>query len=272
MTVGSQTITEKLDAIKHLTEKGVEYWYARELLPIVGYSEWRNFKNALRCAMAVFGATGEYASHHFVETTKVMEVGRGAEMVVDDYFLSRPACYLVAMNGDPSKPEIADAQRYFAVRTRQMEKMIAYIGDVHHVTLRDRVKMHHTEISDTAQKVGVRKFGVFHGAGIKAMYNMSLAEIKLERGLNQKEDWLDRQGVEELAGNDFRVTQTDSKIQRENIRGEQNAIRAHQEVAAAVRGTIKELGNTLPENLPVEPPIKEIEKRLRPTAKQIVDC
>jgi DNA-damage-inducible protein D len=257
-------ITEKLDAIKGFTAKSIEYWCARDLMPVLGYVDWRNFEGAIERAKVSFDAAGEQATHHFVETTRMMEIGKGAEREVGDYFLSRAACYLIAMNGDPSKPEIAEAQKYFAIQTRRMEKLERLIGDQKRVMLRNRVKDRNSKLNTTAHQAGVKRFGIFHGAGIQAMYKMRLTDIKERRGIGEKEDWLDRQGVEELAANEFRITQTDAKIRRESIQGEERAIRAHQQVGVEVRQAIQRLGNTVPEDLPPEPPIREIEKRLGP--------
>ena len=256
------TVTEKLEQIKRLTEKGIEYWHARELMPVLGYVDWRNFHAAIDRAIVGFDAAGEAAAHHFVETTTLMEVGKGAGREVGDFFLSRAACYLIAMNGDTEKPEIAEAQRYFAIQTRKMEKLEKVIGDQRRVMLRNRVKDRNSKLNSTAHQAGVKRFAIFHGAGIQAMYEMRLTEIKARRGIGEKEDWLDRQGVEELAANEFRITQTEAKIRRENVQGEERAIGAHVTVAREVRQAIKRLGNVMPEDLPPEPPIREIEKRL----------
>jgi DNA-damage-inducible protein D len=258
----SETVTEKLEQIKRLTGKGVDYWHARELMPVLGYVDWRNFQAAIERARIAFDAAGEDSSHHFVETTTMMEVGKGAEREVNDFFLSRAACYLIAMNGDTDKPEIAEAQKYFAIQTRKMEKLEKLIGDQRRVMLRNRVKDRNLKLNSTAHQVGVKRFGLFHGAGIQAMYEMRLTEIKVRRGIGEKEDWLDRQGVEELAANEFRITQTDAKIRRENIQGEEPAIRAHALVGREVRQAIRRLGNKMPEELAPEPPIREIQKRL----------
>lgn len=261
------TVTERLNQIRHLTDQGVEYWHAREIMPVLGYADWRNFKGAIERAMASFDAAGEAAIHHFGRTTKVMKGGKGAEQEVEDYFLSRGACYLIAMNGEASKPEIAEAQRYYAVQTRRMEKLERLIVDQKRVDLRNRVKDRNSKLGGTAKAAGVRRFALFHGAGISAMYKMRLGDLKAQRGIGEKEDWLDRQGIEELAANEFRITQADSKIRRENIQGEERAIRAHADVGAEVRKAIARVGNTMPEDLPPEPPIKEIEKRLKPLKK-----
>jgi DNA-damage-inducible protein D len=260
--VVGQTITEKLNGIKGLTAKGVEFWKARALMPILGYAKWENFHEAIGRAIVAFDTAEENSAHHFLETRTMVEIGSGAEREVADYFLSRPACYIIAMNGDSSKVEIADAQKYFAIQTRKMEKLERLIGDQRRVMLRDRVKDRNSKLNSTAQEVGVKRFGIFHGAGIQAMYRMRLTDIKVRRGIGEKEDWLDRQGVEELAANEFRITQTDAKIRREKIQGEERAIRAHAQVGGEIRQAIHRLGNAMPEDLTPEPPIREIERRL----------
>jgi DNA-damage-inducible protein D len=256
------TVTEKLDAIKGVTPRGVDFWRARDLMPILGYARWENFSEAIARAVVAFDTAEESSTHHFRETTTMVEIGSGAAREVGDYFLSRPACYIIAMNGDSSKPEIAESQKYFAIQTRKMEKLERLISNQRRVMLRNRVKDRNLKLNSTAHQAGVKRFGIFHGAGIQAMYEMRLTEIKERRGIGDKEDWLDRQGVEELAANEFRITQTDAKIRRENIKGEQQAINAHAKVGREVRDAIKRLGNAMPEKLPPEPPIREIEKSL----------
>jgi len=258
------TVTEKLEAIKGFTAKGIEFWTARDLMPILGYARWENFNEAIGRAIVAFDAAQESSSHHFRETTKMVGIGSGVEREVSDYYLSRPACYIIAMNGESSKPEIAEAQKYFAIQTRRMEKLERLIGNQRRVALRNRVKDRNLKLNSTAHQAGVKRFPIFHGAGIRAMYEMRLSEIRERRGIGEKEDWLDRQGIEELAANEFRITQTEAKIRRENIKGEQSAINAHAQVGREVRQTIKRLGNTMPEELPAEPPIREIEKSLGP--------
>ncbi len=264
MSDGNESVSAKLDATKVLTEEGKEFWMARNLMTLLGYDTWRNFETAILRAITAFDVAGEKSSHHFVETDKMVELGSGGQREVTDYFLSRAACYLIAMNGDSSKAEVAEAQRYFAIQTRRMEKLDKVIADQRRVDLRNRVKDRNSKLNSTAHDAGVRRFALFHGAGINALYETRLSDLKAQRGIKENEDWLDRQGVEELAANEFRVTQTEAKIRRERIRGEQPAIKAHVTVAKEIRATIKRLGNTLPENLPQEPPIKEIEKKLAP--------
>ena len=134
------TVTEDLEQIKRLTDQDVEYWHARDLMPVLGYADWGNFEKAIERAIASFDAAGEESAHHFGATTKLVPIGSGAEREVADYFLTRAACYIIVMNGDSTKPEIAEAQKYFAVQARKMEKLEQLIADQRRVDLRNRVK------------------------------------------------------------------------------------------------------------------------------------
>lgn len=260
----AENITEKLDAIRHFTAKGVEYWEARELMPVLGYERWENFSDLIDRARAAFDAAGEHSSHHFREATKVMKGGKGAEIEAADFYLSRPACYITVMNGDSTKEEIAEGQRYYAIQTRRMEKVDRLAADLKRVALRNRVRDNNSRLNGTAKQIGVINYALFNGAGIHAMYQMRLTDLKAKRGIGTNEDWYDRQGVEELAANDFRVTQTDAKIKREGVMGERAAINAHVSVSKEIRQAITRMGNAMPENWTPEPPIKEIEKRVNP--------
>jgi len=260
------TITQKLDQVRYHTERGVEYWRAYELMEVMGYKDWRNFVAVVEKAITSFDVAGEVSANHFVATTRMMELGKGGVREGEDYFLSRGACYVIAMNGESTKPEIAEAQRYFAIRTRQMERVIQALTDQRRVALRGRVRDHNKGLGSAAKQAGVKRFGIFHGAGIRAMYGMALDAMKARRGIKD-DDWLGRAGIEELAANDFRITQTKAKLERDRICEEPAAIRAHESVASEVRSAIERIGGTMPENLPVEPPIKEVQKRLTAAGK-----
>jgi len=150
-----KTVTEKLEEIEGLTERGVEYWRARDVMIVLGYDTWQRFDEAIQRAMAAFDATGEQSSHHFSGASKERETGKGPEG--KDYFLSRPACYVIAMNGDPRKPEIAEAQRYFAIQTRQMEQIHRRLADEKRVALRDRVTENTRKLGEAAKGAGVTR-------------------------------------------------------------------------------------------------------------------
>jgi DNA-damage-inducible protein D len=255
---------DALERAKHTSPEGVEFWLAREVCPILGYTEWRNFEDVMDRASDSLKTNGVDPSHHFVGTTKMVGLGSGSQRQVNDHFLSRAACYLVAMNGDPSKPEVAAAQAYFAIQTRRMEVADSLSADEERLRLREKVKKSHKRVSGVAQEAGVRSHmqGIFHDARYQGLYGMSLADLKLVKGLKESEQVFDRAGPLELSANDFQMNLAADVIAKERVRGEQPAIRRNKEIASQVRQTIRASGATLPENLPLEPPIKEVEKRL----------
>jgi DNA-damage-inducible protein D len=226
----------------------------RDLQQILGYTDWRNFQAVIEKAKIAFDGSGVQSGYHFVGTNKVIEGGKGAKLERADCYLTRYACYLVAMNGESSKPEVATAQTYFAVQTRRQE-----VSDQEkRIALRGRVRKGNKLFAGTARGAGVKRFALFNDAGYHGLYGMGLADIKLHKGIPQKDDLLDCAGRAELAANEFRVTQAQQKLEREGIRGEGPAIHAHRTVGREVREAIKRIGGTMPENLPTEEPIKKL--------------
>src|ERR1700739_1873407 len=255
----------RLEAAKHTRSDGVEYWRAREMQRILGYVNWRDFGNVLGRARDALSKNGIEPSHHFGQTHKMVTLGSESQREVVDYYLSRAACYLIAMNGEPSKPEIAAAHAYFAFQTRRMEVQDALSEDEKRLDLRDKVRQSHKRGSKAAQDAGVRNHmqGVFDDARVQGLYGMSLKELKAMRGLESSEQIFDRAGPLELSANDFQMNLAADVIRKEKIRGEQSAIDRNKQVAAHLRNTITQVGGTMPERLPLEPPITEIEERLR---------
>jgi DNA-damage-inducible protein D len=260
---------ERLGQIKRVSPAGVDYWLARDVLAVLGYARWENFQEAIKRAMSACGTMKVDPHHHFRETTKVMKVGKGASMRVPDMFLSRTGCWLIAMNGDPTKPEIAAAQAYFAVQTRRMElrddadAQLAY--DERRLELRGRVTESFKRVSKVAQDAGVRNTSqpFFHDARYRGLYGAPLKQVRTKKGLGEKENLMDRAGPLELSANDFQMNLAAQVIAREGITGEPKVISRNEEVAARVRKVIADSGSPLPEDLPVEPPIKEVEARLK---------
>jgi DNA-damage-inducible protein D len=192
----------------------------------------------------------------------MVEIGSNTAREVTNYKLDRYACYLVAQNGDSNKPEIAVAQTYFAIQTRKQE-IFEQLPDVaKRLFIRNEVTDHNKKLSKTAREAGVTQFGLFHDAGYRGLYGSSLAEIEQKKGI-RKGELLDRAGSTELAANLFRITQTDEKISKDNIKGDRAASNTHFMVGGKVRQTIKEIGGELPENLPTERHIKEVKKELK---------
>lgn len=260
---------QTFETIKHINEFGQEFWYARELSKILQYSDWRNFQNAIFKAMEACKNSGNEISYHFGEATNMINIGKTAQREVDDYVLSRYACYLVVMNGDSQKEIIALGQTYFAVKTRQQELIEDYerlSEDQKRVAIRAEMKKHNKSLAEAAQQAGVEsplEFAIFQNKGYQGLYGgLGKRDIALKKGLKPEADILDHMGSTELAANLFRATQTDEKLRRDHIKGKENANRTHYQVGKKVRQTISELGGTMPENLPTpDESIKQLEKK-----------
>lgn len=259
---------ETFESIKHINEYGQEFWYARELQIVLEYTDWRNFSKVIEKAQTACTNSGAQINDHFVEVNKMVEIGSGAERKVDDIQLSRYACYLIVMNGDPHKEIIAVGQTYFAVKTRQQELIENYeelTENQKRIAIRQEMKRHHTALAEAAHNAGVIKpldYALFQNYGYMGLYGgLKAQDIKRRKGLKKSQNILDHMGSTELAANLFRATQTEEKLRRDNIQGKIEANRTHYEVGAKVRKTIKELGGTMPENLPTpEKSIKQIEQ------------
>ena len=248
---------QTFESIKHVNEYGEEYWLARELQGVLEYARWENFSKAIERAQKACANTGFDAQDHFREVTKMVLLGSGAEREIDDIMLSRYACYLVVMNGDPNKEVIAVGQTYFAVKTRQQELIDNYeqlSEDQKRLAIRNEMITHNKSLAEAAQMAGVedsRDYAIFQNKGYQGLYGgLGAKEIHARKGLKKSQRILDHMGSTELAANLFRATQTDEKLRRENIQGKQAAYDTHYEVGKKVRQTIKELGGTMPEDLP----------------------
>ncbi len=258
--------TKAFEGLRQTNEHGAEYWSARDLQSMLGYSQWRRFEDAIKRAMTSCETSGNHADYHFAGAGKPIAGGKGAIQVVDDYHLSRFACYLIAQNGDPRKPEIANAQKYFAIQARRQELSDQAAADLERLELRKQTSEEFKALSGAAQDAGVqsRMFGVFHDAGYKGLYGgLSGAAIKAQKDIPEKDNLLDRMNATELAANQFRMTQTRDKLAREGISNQAQAIQTHEQVGQEVRDAIKRIGGTLPEQIPPAEHIKEVKKRLK---------
>ncbi|MFA5238737.1 MAG: DNA damage-inducible protein D [Phycisphaerae bacterium] len=257
---------KSFEELKKINQYGAEYWSARELQPMLGYTQWRRFEDAIKRAFVSCQQSGNAPTHHFAGAGKMITLGKGGEREVPDYHLSRFACYLIAQNGDPRKPEIANAQKYFAVQTRRQEISDCLAADMERLEIRKQASEEFCALSGAARNAGVQNkmFGVFHDAGYKGLYDgKGAGDIKKLKGIDRRENLMDRMNTTELAANQFRMTQTREKLQKENIKGQEQAIRTHKKVGQEVRDAIKRIGGTLPENIPPAEHIRDVKKRIK---------
>ena len=258
--------TKLFEDIKCIDEFGNEYWNARELMRVLRYSKWDNFEKVIDKAKSACNLSNNNIDNHFADVRKMVSIGSGAKREQIDYKLSRYACYLIAQNGDPRKESIALAQTYFAVQTRKQEiseKEYSKLSeDDKRFYQRNLTRKGNYSLNIAAKNAGVKNFDKFHNYGYKGLYNGETADdIAKRKGLRYREDILDNMGSEELAANLFRITQTEQKLKRERINTEKDANQTHYEVGSKIRKTIKELGGTMPEDLPTpKKSLKELEK------------
>ena len=252
--------------IKHTDEYGNEYWLAREMQITLDYKKWQKFINVIENAKTACEQSKFIIDDHFTQVGKMVNIGSKVSRSILDYKLSRYACYLIVQNSDPRKEVVALGQTYFAVQTRKQEltekEYSMLTEDEKRFYQRSLTKKGNYSLNQVAKKCGVKNFDKFHNAGYKGLYNGETAnDIAKRKNLRYREDILDNMGSEELAANLFRITQTESKLKRDNISTEKDANETHYNVGKAVRKTIEEIGGIMPEDLPTpEKSLKELEK------------
>ena len=238
---------KSFEDIKHIDENGVEFWYARELMPILQYSNWQNFEKIIDKAKISCENSGISVFEHFIDVNKLSKRANNAEVEIKDYELTRYACYLIAQNGDSRKKVIALAQTYFAVQTRKQEitekEYSMLTEDEKRFYQRNLTRKGNYSLNQTAKKAGVKNFDKFHNYGYKGLYNGETADdIAKRKGLRYREDILDNMGSEELAANLFRITQTESRLKRDKVDTEKKACDTHNKIGKIVRKAIKQAG------------------------------
>ena len=259
--------------IKHIDEYGNEYWLARELQQVLEYKEWRKFSRVIEKARDASNNSKFKVSDHFVQTDKMVGIGSKTSRSIVDYKLSRYACYLIVQNSDPRKEVVALGQTYFAIQTRKQEltekEYVNLTEDEKRFYQRKLTKKGNYSLNQTAKKCGVKNFDQFHNAGYKGLYNGETADdIAKRKGLRYREDILDNMGSDELIANLFRISQTEQKLKRDNIQGDEKAKETHYEVGQEVRNTINRLGGVMPEDLPIpKKSLKELEKEKKTQIK-----
>ena len=261
------TIQESIfEDIKHFDENGNEFWEARELMPLLEYSKWQNFHNVIKAAMEACKLSNYNVLEQFTEVSKLISGGKGNKQKVVDYHLSRYACYLIVQNCDPRKETVALGQTYFAIQTRRQElsekDYSLLTEDEKRLYNRNLTRKGNYSLNQVAKKAGVKNFDKFHNAGYKGLYNgETAADIAKRKGLRYREDILDNMGSVELAANLFRITQTEEKLKKDQIIGEENANQTHYNIGKNIREVIAKNGGTMPEDLETpKKSLKEIEK------------
>ncbi len=263
-------IKTSLDAKMHVTSKGNPYWYGRDLMEILEYARWESFLGVVEKAKQACDNSGKFSSNHFRHTAEMVAIGSGAKSKRANMVLSRYACYLIAMNGESSKPQVATAQTYFAAQTYKQEIEQALSNEQRRLLLRDRIRDANKKLFSAAKAAGVTRYAIFQDAGIKGLYGgLGVQDLKRKKGIPNEEEFLDCIDREELAANEFRATQTESKLRRDKTQGEKPAIETHAEVGKRVRKAIQEIKGTMPEELPAAPSIKKLAQKQSKDTKHL---
>jgi len=272
---------ETFEGIRQFDAEGNEYWVARDLQPLLEYAGWDKFKRVIEKSMEACRQSGNEVNDHFSQVAKMVDIGSGAKREIEDYRLSRYACYLIVQNGDPSKPVIANGQTYFALQTRRQElndneALVRLSENDKRLLARAELTEHNKHLAAAAKDAGVETpidYAIFQDHGYKGLYGgRGAKDIHAIKGLKKSQKILDHMGSTELAANLFRATQTEEKLRRDQVRGKLKANQTHFEVGKKVRQTIDELGGTMPESLPTqENSIQQIEsakKKLESKARE----
>jgi len=274
----SKQMTTIFEQIRRIDENGNEFWSARDFSKTLEYVDYRNFTSVINKAKEACKNSNQIITDHFVDINEMVLLGSGAERQVDSIKLSRYACYLIVQNSDPAKEVIALGQTYFAVQTRLQEirKMEEYNAltseEEKRLFLRNELRRHNVQLADAAHNAGVIDaidYAIFQNFGYKGLYGgLDAKAIHQRKQLKKSQNILDHMGSTELAANLFRSTQTEEKLRRENIKGKQKANQTHYEVGTKVRKTIRELGGTMPEELPAAESIQKVERMLNKKEKK----
>lgn len=262
------------EEIKHTDENGVEFWYARELMKVLEYTNWRNFNILIEKAKQSLESTEINVLEHFDANIKTIQMPKGATKEIKDYRLTRYACYIIMQNGNPRKKAIALGQQYFAIQTRKQEILEKDIEELteneKRLLARSSVTTENKKLFASAQNVGVKNFATFNNAGYQGLYDgETAADIKERKKLSKNQNILDHMGSTELAANLFRITQTDEVLKTGKIQGQNKANQTHFNIGKKVRETMIEISGKRPEELPTpEKSINEIKKEQKMLKKK----
>jgi DNA-damage-inducible protein D len=267
ISTDSQSHISPFEQIKKINpQTGDEFWSSRDFAAVLGYADYRNFEDVIEKAKLACKNSGHNLEDHFGEVTDMIALGKGAKRTVKTILMSRYACYLAIQNADPRKEIVALGQTYFAVQTRKQELAEQQLLESdRRLLLRDELKQHNSKLADAAKDAGVTEpidYAIFQNHGYRGLYNgLDQAGIHRRKGLKKSQKILDHMGSAELAANLFRATQAEEKLRRDKVQGKAAANATHFAVGAKVRQTIKELGGTMPEDLPTADSIKKLETK-----------
>lgn len=256
-------MTETFEGHAQHTENGVEYWLARDLQHLLGYTEWRNFLNVLTKAKTACEVSGHVVAHHFVDVTKLVELGSGSQREIDDVMLTRFACYLVAQNGDPAKPEIAFAQSYFAIQTRRAELIEQRMLEVERLSARRKLTQTEKELSGVIyeQTGGNKDFALIRSKGDQALFGRSTQAMKAQWKVPDNRPLADFAPTIILKAKDFAAEITIFNARAHKMRAERAISAEHVTNNQAVRRTLLDRG-IRPESLEPDEDIKKVERRV----------
>ena len=266
-----QQLTESFEGHAQDTENGVEYWLARDLQQLLGYSEWRNFLNVITKAKTACEVSGHDVANHFVDVNKMVELGSGSQRQISDIMLTRYACYLIAQNGDPAKQAIAFAQTYFAMQTRKAELIEQRLLEAERVSARKKLSATEKELSEVIyeQTGGNQNFALIRSKGDTALFGKSTRVMKAQWRVPDKRPLADFAPTIILKAKDFATEITIHNARAHNMQREPQISQEHVTNNQAVRKTLLERG-IRPESLPSAEDVKKVERRLASAEKKVM--